>query len=299
MYTEKTGMKTKNSHKLYLVIFMWKRHLADYAWIAVGALIMAVGVNQFLVGVKLSTGGIGSVATMLFHFFRIPLSVTNLVLNIILFLLGYKIIGKHGLFKTIAGVLFLSLFLEGSALLPIYGDDILLCAVFGGLLCGIGVGTVIRSEGSTGGSDFVAVILHRLFPHIPVALVLMGIDFIIILISGIVFRSMTVMLYSLLALFVAAKTADMILTIGNAAKSVYILSEKRTEIANWVQSELGRGVTGIYSKGMYSNNDSTMLLCVVSPKELPQLVHTVRDMDKSAFVIITDVREVWGEGFRK
>jgi len=203
------------------------------------------------------------------------------------------------LFKTIAGVLFLSLFLEGSALLPIYGDDILLCAVFGGLLCGIGVGTVIRSEGSTGGSDFVAVILHRLFPHIPVALVLMGIDFIIILISGIVFRSMTVMLYSLLALFVAAKTADVILTIGNAAKSVYILSEKRTEIANWVQSELGRGVTGIYSKGMYSNNDSTMLLCVVSPKELPQLVHTVRDMDKSAFVIITDVREVWGEGFRK
>jgi len=299
MYTEKTGMKTKNSHKLYLVIFMWKRHLADYAWIAVGALIMAVGVNQFLVGVKLSTGGIGSVATMLFHFFRIPLSVTNLVLNIILFLFGYKIIGKHGLFKTIAGVLFLSLFLEGSALLPIYGDDILLCAVFGGLLCGIGVGTVIRSEGSTGGSDFVAVILHRLFPHIPVALVLMGIDFIIILISGIVFRSMTVMLYSLLALFVAAKTADVILTIGNAAKSVYILSEKRTEIANWVQSELGRGVTGIYSKGMYSNNDSTMLLCVVSPKELPQLVHTVRDMDKSAFVIITDVREVWGEGFRK
>lgn len=276
-----------------------KRVIKEYVFIALGSFVLAVGLNQFLVPVKLSTGGIGSVGTMLYYLFRIPLSVTNLVLNALLFVFGYKYIGKAAVFKTIAGVLFLSLFLALTEKMWQYGEDAFMSALVGGLLCGIGVGMVVRVEGSTGGSDFAALILHRLFPHLSVAVLLMGIDFVIVLVSGVVFRSVTVMFYSFLALFVAARVADVILTMGDVAKSVYILSGKYDEIARCIHTRLERGATGVHSRGMYTGTDTVMLLCVVSPKELPVLIHAVRDIDKSAFVIICDAREVWGEGFKK
>ena len=276
----------------------FKRVFTEYVLIAFGALILAVGLNQFLVPVKLSTGGIGSVGTMLFYLFRIPLSVSNLVLNAALFVFGYKHIGRAAVLKTIAGVLFLSLFLALTEGVGQYGEDTLMSALFGGFLCGIGVGLVVRQEGSTGGSDFAALILHKLFPHLSVAVLLMAIDFVIVAVSGLVFQSITVMFYSLLALLVAAKVADGILTVGDVAKSVYILSERYKEIAERVHTQLERGATGVYSRGMYSGREGVMLLCVVKPKELPQLVHLVRDIDKSAFIIISDAREVLGEGFK-
>lgn len=275
-----------------------KRTFTEYVLIAFGSLVLAIGLNLFLVPVKLSTGGIGSVGTMLLYLFRIPLSVSNLVLNAVLFVFGYKYIGRKAVFKTVAGVLFLSLFLSLTAGVWSYGEDVLMSALVGGLLCGFGVGLVVRQEGSTGGSDFAALILHKLFPHLSVSVLLMCIDFVIVAASGLVFRSVTVMLYSLLALLVAAKAADIILTVGDVAKSVYILSDKNEEIARCVHTRLKRGATGIFSRGMYSGSDGIMLLCVVSPKELPQLVHLVRDIDKSAFIIISDAREVLGEGFK-
>ncbi len=276
-----------------------KTNVKEYMWIALGALVLAAGLNLFLVPVKLSTGGVSSVGTMLYYLFRVPLSVTNLVLNAVLFIFGFKYMGRSAVLKTVAGILFLSLFLELTEDVWSYTEDALLSALFGGLLCGAGVGLVVRQEGSTGGSDFAALILHRLFPHLSVAVLLMVIDFVIVLISGVVFQSITVMLYSFVALLVAAKVADVILTMGDVAKAVYILSEKYQEIAQRVHTLLERGATGIHSRGMYLGKDTVMLLCVVSPKELPQLVHFVRDIDESAFVIISDAKEVLGEGFKK
>lgn len=276
-----------------------KRAFKEYVCIAFGALILAIGLNQFLVPMKLSVGGIGSIGTMLLYLLRVPLSVTNLVLNAVLFVFGFKYMGRSAVLKTVAGVLFLSLFLALTQGAWAYGEDAFMSALVGGLLCGIGVGIVVRQEGSTGGSDFAALILHKLFPHLSVAVLLMGIDFVIVAVSGLVFQSITVMFYSLLALLVAAKVADVILTVGDVAKSVYILSEKHKEIAERVHTQLNRGATGVFSRGMYSGRETMMLLCVVSPKELPQLVHLVRDTDKSAFIIISDAREVLGEGFKQ
>ena len=185
-----------------------KRSLVEYTGIVFGAFMLAVGLNQFLVPMRLSIGGVGSIGTVLFYLIRLPLSVTNLVINALLFIFGYKYIGKHVVVKTVVGILALSLFLEWTQNMWAYKEDMLISALFGGVLCGSGVGLVIRQEGSTGGSDFAALILHRFFPHMSVAVLLMVIDFVIVLFSGIVFRSITVMLYSFLALWVAAKVAD-------------------------------------------------------------------------------------------
>ena len=276
-----------------------RAYLTDYFWIAVGSLILSIGLNWFLVPAKLSVGGVGSIGTILLYLFRIPLSVTNLAVNAVLFGFGYKYMGKAALLKTVAGILFLSLFLALTEGLWAYTEDRIMASLFGGFLCGLGIGLVVRREGSTGGSDFAALLMHHFRPHISVAVCLLLLDMVVVFVSGIVFRSITVMFYSFFALVVAAKVSDMILTMGDVAKSVYILTDKHTQIAEFVHTELMRGATGIHSQGMYSGVARMMLMCVVSPKELPALVRGVRCIDPGAFVIISDVREVLGEGFKE
>lgn len=276
-----------------------KEIVFDYLLIGLGALLLALGLNLFLVPIKLSSGGISTIGTICLHLFRIPLSVTNLLLNTVLFLIGYRYLGKSSVVKTLAGILLLSLFLQLTDALPVYSEDVWMATIAGGVLVGAGIGLVVRREGSTGGSDFTALVLHRFFPHISVASFIMVIDCAIIVLSGIVFRSVTVTFYSVLSLFLSTRVSDAILSMGSLAKSVYVASKKSEEISKTIMERFQRGVTGIYSKGMYSDANGLMLLSVVSPRELPALVHAIRSIDKNAFVIISDAREVVGHGFQE
>ncbi|MBQ2613914.1 MAG: YitT family protein [Clostridia bacterium] len=276
-----------------------KSLIEDALLIPAGCLSLALGLNLFLVPIKLSPGGVSTLGTIFLYLFHVPLSVTNLALNAVLFLLGYRYLGKASSVKTLAGILLLSLFLQLTSHIPPFTEDVLLATILGGLLAGFGIGLVVRQEGSTGGSDLVSLLLHRFFPHISVSTFFLVIDCVIIALAGIVFSSLAVAFYSSLSLYIAAKVADFILTMGNLAKSIYIISPKGEEISEVIMERFARGVTGIYSKGMYSGSSGMMLLCVVSPKELPSVVHTVRNLDPNAFLIISDAREVMGEGFRK
>ena len=271
----------------------------EYAMIALGALLLAIGVNLFLLPFKISSGGVSSIATVFYYLFKIPLSVTTIIFNALLFIFSFKFLEKSSIIKTVAGIIFLSVFLQITSFIPPYTEDLFIATVIGGVLIGAGVGLVIRQEASTGGSDFAALMLGRIFPHIPVAVMIMIIDCAIVVLSGLVFQSITIMFYSAIALFIATKVSDAIIVMGDTAKSVYIFSPKNKEIATAIMEKFSRGVTGIYSKGMYSETDSTMLLSVVSPKELPFLIHLVRRIDKDAFVIVFDAREVLGEGFKQ
>ncbi len=276
-----------------------KELFMDYVWITLGALLLALGLNLFLVPIKLSSGGISTIGTIGLHLFSIPLSVTNLLLNTVLFLIGYRYLGKSSVIKTLAGILFLSLFLQLTDSLPAYSEDVWMATIAGGILVGTGIGLVVRREGSTGGSDFAALVLHRFLPHISVATFILVIDCAIIVLAGIVFRSVTVTFYSVLSLFLATRVSDSILSMGSLAKSIYVASKKSEEISQTIMERFERGVTGIYSKGMYSDTNSILLLCVVSPRELPALIHMVRSIDKQAFVIVSDAREVVGLGFQE
>lgn len=275
-----------------------KRTIIDYLYIIIGSFILAIGFNMFLVPCQLSSGGVGTVGTVFLYLFKIPLSITNLFFNAVLFIFGYKYLGKASLIKTIFGIFVLSFFLETTKHLPAFSSDLIMSCVVGGILVGIGVGFVIRVEASTGGSDFAALIIKRFFPHLSVATLILVIDSIIIVFAGIVFKSYTVVFYSAISMFISSKVADKIITMGDIAKKIFIISKKNEEISKMVMDNFERGVTGIYSKGLYSGNDGIMLLCVVSPKEVPYLVHMVRSVDKNAFIIISEAREVLGEGFK-
>ncbi len=276
-----------------------KPYLIDFTLIIIGCAILALGINMFLTPNKISSGGISSIGTVLFHLFGVKMSITNLVANVVLFIFGFRYLGKYAVVKTAAGIAFLTLFLELSSYLPVFTDDMMLATIVGGVLVGAGVGLVVRQGASTGGSDFAALIIKRFLPHVSLANLILIMDCAVIIISGVVFRSVTVTIFSVIAMYISSKVTDSIVMFGDAAKAVQIFSDKHEEISSRIMEQFERGVTGIHCKGMYSGEERMMLLCVVSPKEMPILINMVRRLDPSAFVIINDAREVLGEGFKQ
>lgn len=196
----------------------FKKLLREYFFVALGSFILAFAISFFLVPFKISTGGVSGLATVIYYVFSFPLSITTLVINMTLFFFGYKTLKKDSVIKTIAGILFLSLFLEITSKFPVYSDDILITSVFGGILVGVGVGITVLFDGSTGGSDFAALILHRLLPKISVATFILMIDSGVIILSGLVFRDYTIMFYSLISLYISTKLTDYIIIHGERLK---------------------------------------------------------------------------------
>ena len=201
-----------------------RKYALDGIMTTLGSLAIAVGTNVFLLPSKLSTGGISGVGIILYHLFSVPLSVTVLVLNAVLFIFGYKLLRRSSLFKTALGIALLSVFLELTSFLPQYSEDTLICAVFGGILVGLGVGLTVSRDASTGGSDFAALMLRRLLPHVPISTFILVIDSVVLVSSGIVFRDYTIMFYSVISLYIASKVTDLVVVRGAHAKSVYIVS---------------------------------------------------------------------------
>ncbi len=276
-----------------------KSKIFDYIIIAFGAFLIAFAVSVFLVPGKITSGGISAVGTVMLYFFNVPISVTNILLNSALFALGYRELGRKSLYKTVFGIIALTLFFEVCARIPAYTGDMLAASLAGGIIMGLGLGLAVRVDGSTGGSDFAGIMIHKRTSHISVANIILFIDLCIIVLSGIAFGSITVTIYSALTLFVATKVCDMVLSFGNAAKEIQILSDKSDDIAATILTKFNRGVTGVHCKGMYTKNNSLMLYCIVSPRELPKILDIVRRIDSEAFIAVSDVREVLGRGFKE
>ncbi|MBQ8235915.1 MAG: YitT family protein [Clostridia bacterium] len=276
-----------------------KPYILDFSLILVGCFVLALGINVFLAPNMISSGGISSVGTILLHLFGVDLWITNLVANLVLFLLGFRFLGKYAVLKTTAGILFLSAFLWLTDFFPKFSEDMILATVVGGVLVGLGVGLVVRRDGSTGGSDFAALMIKRFLPHVSIANLILIMDCAVIVLSGIVFKSVTITIYSVISMYISSKVTDWVVLRGDAAKSVQIISSKNEEIARMIMEKFERGVTGVHCKGMYSEKEGLMLLCLVSPKELPRLANAVRRIDPSSFMVIGDAREVLGEGFKE
>lgn len=278
--------------------FDLKRLIEDCLFIILGCAILALGINVFLTPSRISAGGISSVGTVLSHLFGIRMSVTNLFFNGILFAFGYKSLGKYAVVQTLIGIIMLSAFFEITSIIPVYTENELIAVLCGGVLMGAGVGLVVMRGASTGGSDFAGLMLKKLFPHISLARLIMIIDCAIVIISGIVFKSFTVTVYSIMALFISSVVTDKIMTVGDEAKVIQIFSSEYSKISDHILKQYERGVTGIHCTGMYSRTDSKMLMCVVTPKELPIYLKLIKEVDKNSFIIIGDVHEVIGDGFK-
>ncbi len=277
--------------------------LSDYLGITFGTLFMAASLLLFLEPNTIAPGGVTGLAIVIERITGIPIDVTNLVINIPLFIIGIMVLGKAFGVKTAYGTLMLSLFIR--LMIIFLGDninateDLLLASIYGGVLMGVGIGFVFKSGGTTGGTDLAGAIINKYIPGISTAKLMMVLDLIIVAAAGIVNRQVETSLYSVISLYVIVKVADFIVEGLNYAKAFQIITDYPQEISEEIIKKLDRGVTGLKGKGMYTGKDKDVLLCVVNRAQVSKLKEIVYSIDNKAFIMVSTVHEVLGEGFRE
>ena len=274
----------------------------DDLLIIIGTGLMALAINSCFDQAGLVTGGFSGFAIIIKEWTRgivkdgIHLLVTNIVLNIPLFLVGIRLKGFGFVKKALLGNIALTLWL---AVLPAWnlsGEDLLLAAVYGGVIQGVGIGLVFLGQGTTGGTDMMAAIIQQSMKQYSIAQIMQIIDGLIVLVGMYVF-GMQRALYAIIAVFLVTKVSDGMIEGLKFSKAAFIITSRPEEISEMVIKDMDRGITGIQAKGMYTGEGKLMLFCVVSKKEIVLLKEKVDEIDPDAFVIVADAREVHGEGF--
>ena len=275
---------------------MKKEWLKDIALISAGAFIYAFGLNYFFVANKLADGGIAGISVILHYLFNFNISTTYLVLNVPLVIMGYKLIGGKFIIKTFYGTAMTSLAFRvfQNYLGPM--DDKLIASIFGGLIIGIGLGTIFVGGGSSGGADILVKILNKYF-DIPVGKAFLALDSFVLSALGILFGR-DIFMYTLVGLFISTKAIDFIQDGVDKAKALMIISDKSEEIKNEIMKQTGRGVTIINARGGYTNDSKEVLYCILGRYEVTTVKRIVKNIDRKAFMSISEVSEVLGEGFK-
>ena len=264
--------------------------------IVIGLLVTTVAYRMYLIPNEIVSGGFTGIGQLVCHFTGISVGTVNIFLNVPLFLISMKSMGlKFGL-RSLIAMLGLSLLIDWLPLPPAT-DDWLLAAVYGGAISGIGFGLVMRGSATTGGTDMLASLIHKVLPVLRVSYGIFIVDGLVIIASAFAFEPQSAM-YGLISAFFCNVMVDLVLEGPNSAHSYFIISDKSEEIAQHIMKELDRGVTALEAMGMYSHAHKQVLLCVVNRFETMRLRRIVFAVDPRAFVIANKAHEVLGEGFK-
>lgn len=271
----------------------------DIVAIVLGSGLVAAGLVLFTIPNNIAPGGVSGLATALAHITPLSVGVWTLALNVPLIGLAWWKLGIRPLVKTIVTTLLLSFFIDlFTAILPPYSNNILLAAVLGGVLCGIGMGVIFVRGATTGGTDLISLLLNRAFPNLSVGSLLLLVDATVVVFAVLVFRDIEVALYSIVTIFVTTRTIDAIMQGVDHAKVIYIVTERGDDILAQLAGELGRGVTVLQGRGGYTKRDKHVLMLVTRRNMFAQTLKAVKAIDNKAFLFVTDATEVHGEGFK-
>jgi len=268
--------------------------------IILGSLIMGLGYALFLIPHHFVPGGVSGAAIIVNFLTRFPVGTLILILNIPIFALGYKIMGRKSAVRSLAGLFISSFFIDFFNVmigLPSATEDAVLAAIYGGVMLGVGLGLVFRGGASTGGSDIIGQIFNKRF-GLSIGMSIMLIDFFIISGSGFVFGGLEAPLYGYIVLFVSSKVIDMVLEGLSFTKMVIITSTKTAEIQAFILKTLDRSGTALRSRSLYLNREGETIITVISPKQLVELRAFIKSLDPDAFVIVNDTYAVLGRGFK-
>ncbi len=274
-----------------------KELLSAYGQILLGCVIGAAAYPAFLIPNNIAPGGITGIATILNHLLHLPVGTVSLAMNIPLFLIGYRTMGKAFAFRSLVATVLFSLLIDLLPL-PVISTDPLLGTLFGGVVLGIGLGLILRGGATTGGTDMVARMVHRRFPFISVGAFLFALDFLVVLAAGILVGSSEA-LYAMINIFVSARVIDAVMTGFGGNRACFIVTGKWESVAQRIMDEVGRGATYLQAKGAYSGEERPVVLCVAAPQEITAIKEIVREEDEKAFMLITEAHEALGEGFRR
>ena len=276
----------------------WKWAAAVIKTVA-GCALFAFGFNMFLEPNGLNAGGISGLSMVFVHFTRIGgIGIVTAVLNLPLFAAAGMKIGKRFFLQSLIGMALNAVFLDTFALIPIPQTEPLVGALYGGVLCGVGLGIVFAAGGSTGGSDIIVRLLKLRWKNVPIGTISICFDLVVALLTGIVFQDISRTLYSGVAIFVSGQVVDAVVYRFDYSKVALIVTQKYDAVAARIGNELGRGATLLHAEGCYTHQETKVVLTAVKRQQLADLKQLVVEIDPDAFIIVQEAHQVLGDGFR-
>ncbi len=273
--------------------------MLDLVYDVVGSLIFGLGLYTFAREGGFATGGFSGLGLMLNHLTGLPIGMLTLLLNIPLIILSYRTLGRFFLLKTLKTMIIQTLILDlVMPLFPTYRGNPLIAALFTGVLMGAGLGIIYMRGSSTGGSDFLILSLHKVLPHLSVGQFSLMIDFVILILGALVYGNIDAALYGLISTFACSQVMDRVLYGAGSGKMAIIITNHGMETAQAISDEIERGSTLIKAIGTYSGDGRDMLLCACSKNQIFKVRAAAHKVDERAMVMITEVDEVYGEGFK-
>ncbi|WP_102273818.1 YitT family protein [Cytobacillus massiliigabonensis] len=283
--------------KREIALYSKREILKEYVYVLIGAAIVAITFNVFLLPNRVASGGVSGISTILDAVLGWEPAYVQWAFNIPLFIAGVVLLGKQFGAKTLAGTIFLPFVVFLTKDFEAWTNDPLLASLFGGIGVGLGLGVVFRGKASTGGTDLAAQIINK-YTGLSLGTCVAMIDGLIVLTAAIVF-DIERGLYALLALYVTSKTIDLVQVGLGRIKMTMIITEKQVEVREGILNKIDRGVTKLTAYGGYTDNERPILMCVVDQTEFTKLKQLVKSIDPTAFIIVTDASEVLGEGFNR
>lgn len=277
-----------------------KEWLIDLGADVIGSVCLGIGVYSFAEQADIAPGGLSGIAIMLKYLWNLPVGIMIIVLNIPLLLISWKYLGKRFTLRTLRTVVLSSIILDFlvTPLAFTYAGDRLLGSIASGVCMGAGLGIIFVHDSTTGGTDIISCLVERKYPHMQVGGILTVVDILIIAVSIPVFGNLESALYGIVALYAQGRVMDTILYGRRRGRCVLIFSDKREEISLRILHEMNRGATFLQSRGAYSGVHSEVLLCAAEQREYAQLQRIVRECDPAAFFVVSETRNVYGEGFQ-
>lgn len=277
------------------------RIVRDYAWIALGSVLYSLSFDWFYVPNQIGFGGLTALGMILNYLSpAIPIGMVVLILNIPLFLLGWKFLGGHTLVSSLFAMTATSVLVDLIAAMYTFPSmDPMLAAIFGGVSLGVSLGMIFSKGATTGGTDLTARLLKLPFAWLPMGKLLMVVDLTMLLSVSLVFRSMESAMYGMISLYISTLVMDGVLYGLDQSKVAYIVTTRPQEIAAEIDRQMDRGATFLHGEGSFSREEKLVLMCAFKQKQIVPLKALVHELDPEAFLIVCDAHEVLGQGFRR
>ena len=279
-----------------------KNLLMDAVFFLAGSFLFAVSIDTFTAPNQIAAGGLTGVATILNHMFGIPIGTANILMNVPLLIWAYVEMGYQIIIKTVVATIVSSAMIDVMVpYLPQYQGEPLITIVFGGCLAGLGLALILMRGGTTGGTELAANLLSLHIHGFSLGKFIMVIDLVIVLASAVVYQEYESPLYAILVIYITSKVIDAVLygTDRGTGKVMFIISPKNKEIARRIMDDLERGVTELRSRGAYSGQEGTVLMCAVSRQEVHKIYDIIHEIDINAFIVVNEAGEITSLGFRE
>ena len=276
-----------------------KDFLIDTAVFVSASALFSFGINCFMAKNNILNGGLTGIATILNYLYEIPIGTSIFIMNIPLLIIALKKLGILFVLRTFWVIGISSVIINMGTVLPVYENDLLISSIFGGVLSGLSLGMIFLRNATTGGVDIIARLIKLKFPHITLGKSIFLLDAIVVIAGGFVYGNFESLLYAAVTIFVSALVLDYVVFGMSRGAMIMIFSEKSDEIRHIIINDLQRGVTVLKGQGGYSGNDNKVLLCACYDNQIQKIIKKIKSADENAFFIITQAKQIIGEGFMR